>query len=260
MQTMTHLFHDLAIQLTDASEKVIRHYFRGDIQVQFKEATSPIVTLADQETEKALREILTAEAPTHGVYGEEYGYPEDHPEHAWVLDPIDGTIAFSVGKPTFATLIAYTKGPEFELGVINQPITKERWIGIKGVGTWLNGKSASPSQKTDLSKTSISTSSPYNFDLDNRKKLEKLKDHVHVLSCGGDSYSYGLVASGYLDIVIECNLHLHDFAAAVPVIEAAGGCITDFEGNRLTRHSSGKTVIMSGNATLHRQVLDLINS
>jgi len=251
---------DAASQLADISGKIIRGYFRQAFETEFKEAASPIVTIADRQAEEALRNFVESRFPDHGIIGEEFGIKEAKSRYKWVFDPIDGTIAFSTGKPLFGTLISLLVDNRFTIGVLDQPVTQERWVGVRGRRTLFNGQEIQTKGNENLAKASISTTSPYMFDEPNlHRSFDDLRKRVHVVSFGGDCYQYGLLASGFIDIVIEKGLQLHDFAALVPIIEGAGGVITNFAGESLTNTSPGD-VLVCANRALHQQVVQVLRS
>ena len=253
---------ELAQALADAAGAVIRPLFRGELQAEYKEARSPIVTVADREAEQAMRALLAAHVPEHNVLGEEFGFHQTGSPYTWVLDPLDGTIAFSTGKPTFATLIALLEEDRPVLGIIDQPVLRERWLGVQGEPTqWITPSRRRPAQtktNSDLSRAYLSCTTPDLFaHPDQQRRFQQLSRAVHITSYGGDGYQYGLLASGCVDLVLECGLALYDFAALVPVIEGSGGVITDWSGEPLTRTSPGD-VLAAANPSLHRQALAAI--
>ncbi|AUX49087.1 histidinol-phosphate phosphatase [Sorangium cellulosum] len=244
---------DLASRLADASGAVIRRYFRKGIEADDKEDTSP-VTIADREAEAAIREILAAAAPGHGIVGEELGRENEGAELVWVLDPIDGTKAFLTGKPLFGTLIALLHAGRPVLGVIDQPVLGERWIGALGRATTWNGAPARVRACAGLSQARLSTTGPQYFPEGEARAFDAVAARAKLVSYGGDCYQYGLVASGSVDVVVECGLKLHDFAALVPVIAGAGGIMTDWDGRPLDASSAGD-VVAAGDARAHAEVL-----
>jgi inositol-phosphate phosphatase / L-galactose 1-phosphate phosphatase / histidinol-phosphatase len=250
---------DLALSLADAARNEILPLFKRQVDVEYKVAASPIVTVADRNAERAMRDIIEKRAPDHGIIGEEFGVKESSSPYTWILDPVDGTIAFATGKPLFGTLIALLKEDEFVLGIIDQPVLSERWLGVSGEKTTLNDKPVSTKANPDLAKAFLSITSPYMLVTDDQKrKFEVVHKSVHVTSFGGDCYQYGLLASGDIDIVIEAGLALHDYAALTPIIEGAGGVVTDWNGQPLNRNSSGE-VLVTANEKLHKSVLSLFN-
>ena len=255
-------FVALANRLADESGKVIAKYFRSAFHIEDKQDASP-VTIADKEAEQAIRAILAKERPDDGIHGEEFGSAKGKSGYLWVLDPIDGTKSFATGRPIFATLIGLVHNGEAVLGVINQPITGDRWIGVKGKGTTHNGKRVHARKCPDISKANVSTTGPDLFELDEYLKLYAfLKEHTGFTLYGGDCYSYGCLASGWLDGVCEGHMKLHDYAALIPVVEEAGGLITDWQGKRLPLEPSfdDQQVIASGDKPLHERLRKLLSA
>ena len=239
------LAHDLA----DAAGSAIRPYFRAPFDIESKADASP-VTVADRAAEAAMRTIIAERRPDDGVIGEEYG--EDRPDAArvWVFDPIDGTRAFIAGRALFGTLIALLEDGRPVLGVIDQPIARERWVGAPGRGTTLNGVAARTRRCADLSSAYLGTTSPHAFDADDFSQFEQLRAGVRDTLYGGDCHNYGLLGSGHLDLVVEASLKIYDWAALVPVVEGAGGIMRDWSGAPLARGSDGRVVAAGDPALL----------
>ncbi|WP_394730139.1 inositol monophosphatase family protein [Altererythrobacter sp. GH1-8] len=251
----------LAQRLADAAGEVIRPLFRGNWQAEEKEDFSA-VTEADRAAEAAMRAILEVERPHHGIIGEEYGITREGASHSWVLDPIDGTQSFVAGRPIFGTLIALVQDGFPIIGVIDQPILGERWVGVIGQGTTFNGKPVSTRRCRSLEGASVATTSPHAF------AESEVDAYLRVVAkaypkrpypvYGGDCYNYGLLASGHLDVVIESGLKLHDYAALVPVVEGAGGMMSDWQGNPLDADSDG-TVLALGEPARLEDVLEAMS-
>ena len=244
--------------IANAARKVVSPLFKSsNLSIDYKEALSPIVTQADRDSEKAMREIIESQHPNDTIVGEEFGVKNGDSGFSWILDPIDGTIAFSVGKPVFGTLIGLAYQNDLVLGVIEQPVLKERFIGHKGSAT-LNGKEIKASDKEELKYCSLGLTAPLRQE-QIKEKMDSLMAQVHVTSYGGDCYNYALLASGHLDIVVEKGLALHDFAALVPLIEGAGGVITDWSGNSIDKNSNGE-VLACANKVIHAKVSSVLFS
>ncbi len=252
---MTFDFISFAHQLADISGAVIRPYFRSGLNIDAKHDSSP-VTQADREAELAMREHIKKHLPHHGIRGEEFGQENPQAEYQWVLDPIDGTISFMIGRPIFGTLISLVHNSIPILGVIDQPITGERWIGGSNHPTTLNDKPVKVKPCNSLSNAILATTSPDLFGDAERWLFEQAKSKAKYLAYGGDCYSYALVASGSIDAVIESGLKPHDFCALAPIIQAAGGYITDWHGRAITAQSDGR-VIATGDKTLHQEIIAL---
>ena len=251
----------LAHRLADAARTAIRPLFRtADLASEAKADASP-VTLADRGAEEAMRRILTAEVPQDGVHGEEFGITEGRSGRQWVLDPIDGTTAFLAGRPIFGTLIALLVEGFPVLGIIDQPILGERWLGATGRPTAFNGHPAHTRACPDLARASLATTGPQHFTQDEGEAFMALAgatDHKRMVM-GGDCYNYAMLASGHLDVVCEAGLKLHDFAALVPVVEGAGGAMCDWNGDPLHAGSDGHVLALGDPARLD-DVLEALGS
>ncbi|HEV2569889.1 histidinol-phosphatase [Sphingomonas sp.] len=243
----------LAHALADASGAAIRPYFRAAFDQEVKGDASP-VTQADQEAEAAIRTLLNRERPRDGIIGEEYGEERSDAERVWVLDPIDGTRSFIAGRPIFGTLIALLEQGRPVLGVIDQPISRERWIGAAGHPTFFNGKPAKTRKGRSLGQAIFATTAPWFCP-----PFDALRGATGDTLLGGDCYNYALLASGQVDLVVEQGLQLYDYAALVPVVEGAGGRMTDWSGSTLQQGSGGQ-VIAAADQALLEQVLPLLQS
>lgn len=252
-------------EMADASGKVIRKYFRQSFAILDKDDLSP-VTIADRDAEESMCSIVMKNFPTHSIFGEENGWrcKENSADYVWVLDPIDGTKSFVTGKPLFGTLIALLYKGKPIVGIIDQPILRERWMGIEGKRTTLNGREISTRPCSELSQAYLYTTSPHLFTGEAELAFNRLQKKVKVPLYGCDCYAYALLASGFVDLVIEAGLKPYDFLALVPVIEGAGGSLTDWKGNKLRWEPSSTTIISSfnvaaaGDPELHRQALGVL--
>ena len=249
-------FVELANALADAARPIAARYFRTPVAIDDKTDNSP-VTIADREAETAMRDLLTHHVPEHGVFGEEHGAVRTDAEYVWVLDPIDGTKAFITGLPIFGTLVALLHRGKPVLGIIDQPILKERWLGVDGQRSTFDGQPISVRACPSLDRAYMYSTAPIMFPGAYEKPHEKLKKKVKLFRWGGDCYAYGLLASGHVDLVVEASLKLYDFAALVPVIKGAGGLITDWRGGELDMNSDG-SVLAAGDATVHRAAIEVL--
>ncbi|MFC3712670.1 histidinol-phosphatase [Sphingoaurantiacus capsulatus] len=247
----------LAERLADAAGAAVRPYFRQPFDIETKGDLSP-VTAADRAAETAMRAIIEAERPQDGIIGEEFGRVREDARYVWVFDPIDGTRAFITGRPLFGTLIALLDDGKPVLGVIDQPIIGDRWVGAEGRPTLLNGLPVRTRACASLAEARVGTTSPQAFGEAPFAAFERLRPHVCDVIYGGDCYNYGVLAAGHLDLVVESGLQLYDFAALVPVIEGAGGRMVDWQGRPLDRRSDG-SVVAAGDAELIPAALKLLN-
>lgn len=247
----------------DLAGGIIRPLFRSALLVEAKGDASP-VTEADRAAERALRAFLTERFPAHGIMGEEYGTERGDAEYLWVLDPIDGTRAFLTGRPLFGTLIGLLHRGEPVLGLIDQPVTRERWVGVAGQGAGKGtsfrspmGGTVAPRACESLSVAELSCTSPDMFPPGDAERFEKVRQAARRVTWGGDCYSYGLITLGLVDTVVETTLKPWDWAALVPIIEGAGGRMTDWRGNALTLESRGD-VIAVGDPALLPEIVGLL--
>jgi inositol-phosphate phosphatase / L-galactose 1-phosphate phosphatase / histidinol-phosphatase len=238
-------------RLADAAGAAIRPYYRADFGLESKGDATP-VTLADRAAETAIRDILTKERPHDGIIGEEFGSERAGAARQWVIDPIDGTTSFVAGRPIFGTLIALMQDGWPMLGLIDQPILNERWVGAIGHGTTMNGKAVRTRRCTDLKEAILATTSPNCFSAHEGEHFMALaaKTAHRRLIWGGDCYNYALLASGHIDIVVESGLKIHDFAALIPIVEGAGGMMCDWAGEPLSAASTGDVIALGDPARL----------
>ncbi len=250
-----------AADLADAARPITRAYFRTPVEAEVKDDQSP-VSIADKEAEARIREMIEAAYPDHGIYGEEYGQTRIDAEFVWVIDPIDGTKSFLVGKPLFGTLIglihnAPANSGRVVLGIIDMPALDERWVGAAGHPTTFNGQPVRTRTCDSLAKAWMLVTSPDMFLRDDEAPFRRLKEEVQFLRWGTDCMGYGLLASGFADIVCEAKMSPYDYVALVPVVEGAGGVMTDWQGNALGLHNDG-TVLACGDPRLLKPALRVL--
>lgn len=245
-----------AARLADTAGEAIRPHFRKLAMVDSKSDASP-VTIADRESEQAMRDLIAAHYPAHGIYGEEFGVSNPDAALMWILDPIDGTKSFVAGMPIFATLIALVDADGFALGVIDQPIVGDRWVGVRGIGTAQNGQPARSRRGLSLQEAVTVTTSIEFLSPAERQACERLLKDSRLFRLCGDAYAYGLLASGHVDIVLDGEVKPYDFAGLVAVVEGAGGIITDWQGRPLPMDRPSR-VLAAGDAALHAAALSLL--
>jgi myo-inositol-1(or 4)-monophosphatase len=204
--------------------------------------------------------VLSARFPDHGIWGEEFGPDRRDAEWLWLLDPIDGTRAFVTGRPIFGTLISLLHKGRPVLGLIDQPATGERWIGVAGEATrFRSPMGGTPRCRpcTRLAEAELSCTSPDMFLPTQRPGFERLRAAARRVTWGGDCYAYGLLALGLVDVIAEATMQPWDWAALVPVIEGAGGQVTDWAGKPLGLGSDG-TVLALGDPALGSEAVGLL--
>ena len=235
----------------DAAAAVIRPFYRAGVSADDKSDASP-VTIADRTAELAIRAVLSQRFPEHGILGEEFGLDRPEARLRWVLDPIDGTRAFITGRPLFGTLIGLLDGDTPLLGLIDQPITGERWVGIAGQRTRFVGSYGGAGCRfcPDLAGAEISCTSPSMFTGQAGDAFIRLQSATKRTTWGGDCYAYGLLALGHVDVIAEADLKVWDWAALVPVVEGAGGRMTDWQGAPLRQDGNGQALAVGDPALL----------
>jgi histidinol phosphatase-like enzyme (inositol monophosphatase family) len=249
-------YRNFAEILADASATTITPYFRSSLSVHDKggQRFDP-VTAADKAAEQRMRELIQSRYPTHGILGEEEAAVVGSSELTWVLDPIDGTRAFITGLPLWGTLIALNDGQKPVIGIMNQPFTGERYLGTPE-GAWCNGVTLTTRPCDLLRNARLMCTTPDMFDTPTRRKaFDNLAAQVQLSRFGGDCYAYCMLASGFVDLIVEASLQPYDVQALIPIVEGAGGVITDWAGGTAQR---GGAIVASGDPALHAQALELL--
>jgi len=246
----------LALHLADAAGAVIRPYFRKPLAISDKPDLTP-VTVADRAAEKTMRALIEARFPKHGILGEEFGRVREDAEFIWTLDPIDGTKSFISGIPLFGTLIALTLDGRSILGVIDQPVLRERWVGVAGRPSTLNGAAIRCRACPTLAAATLFATTPDMFNGEDAACFARVSAAAKLTRFGADCYAYGLVATGFVDLVLEASLKPYDFCAMVPIVEGAGGVATDWRGRSLHLASDGR-ILVAGDRRLHGAALALL--
>jgi len=247
---------DFAQDLAGQARAMALRWFRHRPRVETKADASP-VTVADRQVEEFLRAEIGRRYPDHGLLGEEFGIQDGEAPVVWSIDPIDGTRSFITGNPLWGCLLAVLHEQRPVFGIIDVPCTGERWVGVRGRGSWLNGERCRTRTGSRLQDAILQTTSPDLFAGEDARAFERLSSAVHLRRFGGDCYAYALLASGTVDLVAEAGLMPYDYLALAPVIEGAGGVITDWRGGPLGPRSDGR-VLAAANADLHRQALRIL--
>jgi len=243
-------------KVADAVGEVHRKYYRQPVSTEYKEDTSP-VTQVDKESEALMRDMVMRQFPQHGILGEEYPPHQPDAEFVWVIDPVDGTKYFMTGHPMFALLLGLAHKGEFVLGVIDQAISQERWIGADGYGSFLNGQAISTRKCSSLDKAILARAG-YEWHTEGRDHyIDKVWKASHWAQWGVSPYDYGLLSAGHIDVVMTAGPLVHDFAALGPIINNAGGRVTDWYGNKLTLDSPNH-VLAVGDPELMPEIFRLL--
>jgi histidinol-phosphatase len=249
-------FLALALNLADAAGEEIRPYFRKALIVDDKPDLSP-VTAADRAAEQVMRSLIERRFPDHGILGEEFGRVREDAEFVWTLDPIDGTKSFISGVPLFGTLISLACAKRPILGIIDQPISRERWVGVAGRATTLNGAPIHCRACPALTAATLFATTPDMFESGNAAAFSRVSNAVKLTRFGADCYAYGLLAAGFIDLVLEASLKPYDFCAMVPIVEGAGGIATDWQGSALDLSSDGR-ILVAGDHSAHQAAMALL--
>jgi histidinol phosphatase-like enzyme (inositol monophosphatase family) len=247
-------FEAFAAGIADNARALSLPRFRRPVDVTLKGDMSP-VTAVDRGVESMLRERIEMAWPSHGLLGEEYGATRMDAEFVWSIDPIDGTRSFISGWPLWGTLIALLHRGRPVLGVLDMPALDERWIGHRGAGTTMNGSLCRTSACDSLASATVYTTTPDMFTAEEWTRFDRTSRAAFARRFGGDCYGYGMLASGHIDAVIEANLMPYDYLAIAPVVEAAGGVVTDWEGRPLGL-DSGARVVAAATPALHAALVE----
>lgn len=244
-------------RLADAASAQTLKYFRSNLSVDNKyQVGFDPVTAGDREAEAAIRRILDADFPDHGILGEEYGAKNLDARFVWVIDPIDGTRAFISGLPVWGTLVGLMENGIAQSGFMHQPYTDELYVADGGQ-SWLIEKGGAPKklatrQNVELQNATLFTTSPALYEGAEAEGFKRLESRTKLARYGTDCYGAVMVASGYADIFIEPGLQPYDIVALIPIIEQAGGVVTTVEGGRA---ESGGTILAAGSKALHEEAL-----
>jgi myo-inositol-1(or 4)-monophosphatase len=246
-----------ALLLAEKSGDAILPHFRNLQAVATKESPDwDPVTEGDKAAERVMRQLIEEHFPDHGIHGEEYGHKSAKSEYSWVLDPIDGTRAFVIGMPTWATLIGLYKNNKPFVGVMNQPFVRETFLGEPGAAWNIrNGSRHKLSVRTrrTLPEAQAGTTTPTRYG--NTPGFSKFSESVQLLRYGGDAYFFSLVAAGQLDIALDPGLQAYDIAALIPIIEGAGGVVGNWDGGNI---AEGGDIIAASHPLLLEEAVALL--
>jgi len=249
---------DFANDLAASARAIALEFFRRPTKKWTKPDHTP-VTEVDLKIENCLSDRIARQYPDHGVIGEEHGVINSEAELRWCIDPIDGTKSFVYGVPTFGTLIALTFQCRPIAGVIEHPALEQRWCGAFGIHSTWQGQKCHTNSQSSLADSVVYATSVDMFSKKELRMFDKVSLSAKLRQFGVDCHAYSLLASGYIDIVMESDMKPHDMMALVPVVESAGGIMTDWSGKALTTES-GPQVLAAANKNLHQQCLDKIHS
>ncbi len=253
------LFAYHAIAAVRGSRAVTLGHFRRNLAVDNKAHSGfDPVTEADRACEALIREQLISSLPGHGVFGEEAGYTPGESGLTWVVDPIDGTRSFVCGVPLWGTLVGLSDGQLPVLGVLYQPFSDELFVGSRLGGQVERGGVVEPlrvSAVTKVSDARLFCTSYDIFSAAERAQFDAVSERARLMRMGADCYAYGLLAAGHVDLIVEAGLQCYDVYALIPIVESAGGVITNWSGEDPSR---GGTIVAASTPELHAQALDLL--
>lgn len=242
-----------------AAETLPRFRRQGDVVNKLSAGFDP-VTEADRAAEQAIRDLIRAEFPDHGIVGEEFGSEKADNSHVWVIDPIDGTRAFISGLPLWGTLVGLTADGKAIAGMMSQPFTGELYYA-NGGGAFYEGpggaRQLAARGTTVLSEATLCTTTPALFDASRRALYDKVEAAVRLPRYGTDCYAYAMVAAGHVDLVVECALQPYDIVGLIPIIEKAGGVVTTWDGGSA---EVGGDIIAAATPELHARALEFLQA
>lgn len=242
-----------------AAETLPRFRQTGSVANKIAGGFDP-VTEADREAEKAIRTLIRAEFPDHGILGEEFGAENIDSHHVWVIDPIDGTRSFISGIPLWGTLVGLTAGGDAVAGMMAQPFTGETFWASGGTG-WYEGpggaRQLSTRKTASIGAATLCTTTPALFKDGQKSAYERIESAVQLARYGTDCYAYAMLAAGQVDLVVEVGLQSYDIVALIPIIEAAGGVITTWDQGPA---ENGGAVVAAATPALHKAALDLLHA
>ena len=254
-------FTSFVDKLATASGETILPFFRTALTVENKKAGGfDPVTAADRAAEDAMRSLIRAAFPEHGILGEEYGSEHADAEYVWVLDPIDGTKSFISGMVAWGTLIGLMRFGEPVYGMMHQPFTRERFTGDSGAAHYrgpAGDRDLHVRKCESLSDAVVFTTSPLLMNAADRAQFVKVENKAKLSRYGGDCYAYCMLAAGQLDIVIDTEMKPYDIVALIPIILGAGGIVTTWENGP---PQAGGRIIAAGDARTHAAALELLKS
>lgn len=258
--TTAHPAHDefliFAEHLADKSRAMLREACHHQPEVQIK-ADASFVTNTDKAVETALRDRIMDRFPDHGILGEEFENVNTEDEFVWVLDPIDGTAPFIAGIPVYGTLIGLAwQGRPF-LGVMDHPVTADRWCGVSGRFATRNGAPVRVRPCAAIQDAFVTCSNADFMAPADQARFARIRQRARYVQYGGSCYAYGVLASGNTDLAIDGGLDPFDVYACAAVIEGAGGHFTDWQGDPLSFDMTGTVVAAGDPSRLAEALLDL---
>lgn len=254
----TEFFINTALEITAQACDIPRRYFRAEFDIEHKLDKSP-VTIADQETECFIHDTLKQHFPDHAIFGEEFGRQCTDSEYEWIIDPIDGTRSFVSGMPLYGMLLALLKNQQPQLGIIRMPELNEVYVGDCHTATLNHSQPLHCSTVGSIEDAIVYINEGEKINAHNPDLFKQLCACGRVMRLGYDCYPHALLAAGNVDLVIDFDLKPYDYFSLIPVVEGAGGVITDWQGQTLNMESNGQ-VVSAATTELHQQALAILNA
>lgn len=259
-------FEHFVARLADISGEAILPFFRTALGAQDKGAGGAFdpVTEADRAAEVAMRRLIAAQFPGHGILGEEFGAEHLDAPYVWAIDPIDGTKSFLSGLPVWGTLIGLLHNGRPCYGLMNQPFTRERFFGDGAAAHWTGPAHRGPGTErrrlrtrpcAAVSEATLMTTSPLLIGEDRREAYARVERQARLPRYGGDCYAYCALAAGHVDLVIEDGLKSYDIVALIPIVEGAGGIVTTWDGGDAAK---GGSIIAAGDRRAHAAAIEIL--
>jgi histidinol phosphatase-like enzyme (inositol monophosphatase family) len=248
-------------RLADVAGDAILPFFRTAISIENKKLKGSFdpVTAADRAAETAMRALIQKTFPAHGIVGEEFEDVKSEAPYTWVLDPIDGTKSFIAGMPVWGTLIGLCRDEAPVYGMMAQPFIGERFTG-DGASAKYRGPAGERKLMTracaSLGDALLFTTSPHLFSAEEKQRYDRVEKNVRLPRYGGDCYAYCMIAAGYVDLVIEAGLDAYDIVPLIPIIEGAGGVVTNWQGESAAK---GGQIVAAGDKRTHMAALEILN-
>lgn len=260
-------FASFVDKLGEAASEAILPFFRTSVGTEDKSRGGRFdpVTEADRAAEVAMRRMIEAQFPSHGIVGEEFGSKHADADYVWVLDPIDGTKAFISGLPTWGVLIGLLHKGRPCYGMMVQPFTAERFVGDgtkahwtgTGLGAARGRRRLATRKCPTLKEATLMTTSPLLYPEDKLEALRRLESEARLTRYGCDCYAFAMLAAGMVDCVVESGVQAYDVVALIPIIQGAGGIVTNWQGGDAAK---GGDIIACGDQRLHDEALARLNA
>jgi histidinol phosphatase-like enzyme (inositol monophosphatase family) len=254
---------EFALKLADAAKNITLSYFRTAMPIENKASAGAIfdpVTIADQNTEKVIRDIINSERPEDAIFGEEHPLKTGTSGYSWHIDPIDGTRSFIAGVPLWGTLIGLEYNCHPIIGIVDQPYIGERFIGTQA-GAFLRNSNGTANIQTSrcqsIETAILATTSPHLFTPgDEFARYQTIEKRARLTRYGGDCYFYAMLAAGHIDLVVEAGLNPYDIVALIPLVEAAGGIISTWKNESAEQ---GGQIVAAATKELHVKALKILS-